>query len=123
MVVPTVIPINGGWWPAMSRSMLSPNPPILDGALAPRHTISRPGFCAPHSRSDGCAHSGARRRTTIWRTWTPIRSPRIGGSGLGRGSAGRRPTLREDLRGLDGGGRSGGLATDPQLRVDVGEVP
>jgi len=30
----------------------------------------------------GCAHSGARPRPTIWRTWTPTRWPRIGGSGL-----------------------------------------
>ena len=38
-----------------------------------------------------CAHSGARRRPTIWRTWTPTRSPRIGGSGL---SAWRTPARR-----------------------------
>src|ERR1700736_5552706 len=64
------------------RRKLSPNPPIRGGALAPRHTISRPGVCAPRSRSYCCAHSGARRRPTIWRTWTPTRSPRTGGSGL-----------------------------------------
>src|SRR5262249_35452999 len=29
---------------------LSPNPPINDGALAPRHTISRACFCGPHLR-------------------------------------------------------------------------
>src|SRR5215831_13647855 len=29
-----------------------------------------------------CARSGPRRRPTIWRTWTPIRSPRIGESRL-----------------------------------------
>lgn len=53
----------------------SPDPPILGGALAPGHTISRPGFSAPSSRSYGCAHFCARRRATIWRTWLPIRSP------------------------------------------------
>src|SRR5262249_30606546 len=29
---------------------LHPDPPIPDGALAPRHTISRPGFCGPQLR-------------------------------------------------------------------------
>jgi len=42
-----------------------------------------------------CARSGPRRRPTIWRTWTPIRSPRIGGTRL----SGRPADILEMQRG------------------------
>src|SRR5215472_12585516 len=50
-----------------------------------------------------CARSGPRRRPTIWRTWTPIRSPRIGGSRL-TCSRRRLPTLERWLSLLAEGG-------------------
>src|SRR6202022_4943822 len=80
----------------MADWMLSPDPPIHGGALASRHTISRPGFCAPRSRSYCCAHTGARRRPTIWRTWTPTRSPRTGGSGLSLSRSASRADLERE---------------------------
>jgi glycosyltransferase involved in cell wall biosynthesis len=67
----------------MAATPSSPNPPIDDGALAPMHAIWRPGSSAPQLHSYRYAPSGARPRTTIWRTWTPILSTPIGGSGLG----------------------------------------
>ena len=48
------------------------------------HAPSRGAFSAPRSCSLSRTHSGARRRTPICRTWTPIRSPRTGGLGLRR---------------------------------------
>src|SRR5436853_6977423 len=52
--------------------------PNVAGSSAPMHPIWRPGFCAPRSRIDECARSGARRRTTIWGTWPPNLSPPLG---------------------------------------------
>src|SRR5437660_7479809 len=52
--------------------------PKVAGSSAPMHPIWRPGFCAPRSRIDECARSGARRRTTIWGTWPPNLSPPLG---------------------------------------------
>src|SRR5438309_6654282 len=52
--------------------------PNVTGPSAPMHPIWRPGFCAPRSRIDECARSGARRRTTIWGTWTPNLSSPLG---------------------------------------------
>src|SRR5215831_946104 len=42
------------------------------------HPISRPCFCGPRSPIDEWARSGPRRRPTIWGTWPPNLSPRIG---------------------------------------------
>jgi hypothetical protein len=78
-----------GWWSLAARrgsqaggARLSLDPPIHDGALAPMHTIWRPVPSGPRSQSYGYAHSGPRCRPTSPCTWTPIRSPRIGGSRL-----------------------------------------
>ncbi len=70
------------------RRHLSPNPLIPAAAVAPKHATpphetcgfhGDPGSRGPTSAvlSDAlyeCAPSGPRRRTTIWRTWAPIRS-------------------------------------------------
>jgi hypothetical protein len=76
----------------------SPNPPMPRRRLGAhaRHLAVR--LLRSSFTHIKCAHSGLgfQRRPTIWRTWSPIRSPRIGGSGL------RRPPARADHVGARG---------------------
>jgi len=66
------------------KRVISPEP----GSTDPRRRLGAQAYhlAARRLRSSFtqrcCAHSGARRRPTIWRTWTPTRSPRLGGPGL-----------------------------------------
>jgi hypothetical protein len=70
-VEPSRLGVDTRW--GMYHDLLRPDPPIRGGALAPRtrHLAARL-LRSSFTAATGCAQSGARRRTTIWRTWTPI---------------------------------------------------